>query len=50
MLLGLLTPVAALATIGIMIAAIVLATGRHGLFIQNDGYEYNLILIALVVS
>ena len=50
MLLGLLTPVAALATIGIMIAAIVMVTGGHGFFIQNEGYEYNLVLIGLAVA
>jgi putative oxidoreductase len=50
MLLGLLTPVAALAIIGIMVAAIILVAGRHGFFTQNQGYEYNLVLIVLAVA
>jgi putative oxidoreductase len=50
MLTGLLTPVAALAIVGMMIGAIALVTGGKGFFIQNEGYEYNLVLIAAAVA
>ncbi|MGH3821598.1 MAG: DoxX family protein [Pseudonocardiaceae bacterium] len=50
MLAGLLTPVAALTIVGVMIGAIALVTGAKGFFIQNEGYEYNLVLIVLAVA
>jgi putative oxidoreductase len=50
MLVGLLTPVAALAIIGMMIAAMVLVSGKNGFFIQSEGYEYNVVLIVLAVA
>jgi putative oxidoreductase len=50
MLAGLLTPVAALAIAGVMIGAIVLVTGAKGFFIQNEGYEYNIVLIVAAVA
>jgi putative oxidoreductase len=50
MLVGLLTPVASLAIVGMMVGAITLVTAGKGFFIQNQGYEYNLVLIVLAVA
>lgn len=50
MLVGLLTPVASLAIVGMMIGAIALVHGPNGLFLQNQGYEYNLVLIVVAVA
>lgn len=44
MLLGLFTPVAALLILATMAAAIAKVHGPKGFFIQNGGYEYNLVL------
>ncbi|MFC8508091.1 DoxX family protein [Streptomyces sp. NPDC057411] len=41
---GLLTPLAATGTIGVMTVALTVKW-RHGLWVQNDGYEYPLVLI-----
>jgi putative oxidoreductase len=45
-LVGLLTPVAALAIIAVMIAAILKAHLANGFFNTSGGYEFNLMLIA----
>src|SRR5438046_7186354 len=44
-LLGLLTPVASLLALATMAVAIAKVHGPKGFFIQNGGYEYNLVLI-----
>ncbi|MET9725298.1 DoxX family protein [Streptomyces zaomyceticus] len=41
---GLLTPLAATGVIGVMTVALTVKW-RHGLWVQNDGYEYPLVLI-----
>ncbi|MET7755233.1 DoxX family membrane protein [Streptomyces sp. NPDC005389] len=46
---GLLTPLAATGTVGVMTVA--LTVKRHnGLWVQNDGYEYPLVLIGTAVA
>jgi putative oxidoreductase len=47
---GLLTPFAAAALIGVMTAAIVTVHGRNGFFVTNNGIEYNLTLAAAVFA
>jgi putative oxidoreductase len=44
--LGLLTPFAAAALIGVMITAIVTVHARNGIWNTNQGYEFNAVLIA----
>ncbi|MFC9456511.1 DoxX family protein [Streptomyces sp. NPDC056983] len=46
---GLLTPLAATGTIGVMTVALTVKW-RHGLWVQNDGYEYPLVLIGTVAA
>lgn len=46
---GLLTPLAVAAVVGVMLNAIVVAHGRNGLWVQDGGYEYPLAL-ALVAA
>ena len=50
--LGFATPLAALLVLGTMAVAIAKVHGPKGFFIQNGGFEYNLVLIiaALAVS
>jgi putative oxidoreductase len=47
---GLLLPVAALLIGGAMLIAIVKVHGKNGVWSQNNGYEYNLVLLVLVVA
>lgn len=49
-LLGLLTPVGALAIIAVMIAAILRVHLANGFFNTSGGYEFNLTLIAVAVA
>lgn len=49
-LVGLLTPVAALAIIVVMITAIIKAHLANGFFNTSGGYEFNLTLIAVAVA
>src|SRR5207245_4629063 len=49
-LLGLLTPVAGLLVLGTMAVAIAKVHGPKGFFVQNGGYEYNLMLIIAAVA
>jgi putative oxidoreductase len=49
-LLGLLTPLGALALAIIMVGATATDTGQNGFFIQNDGFEYNLVLFTICVA
>lgn len=48
--LGLLTPLAAAAAIGTMVNAAVSAHGKAGLWAQNGGYEYPLVLATLAAG
>jgi putative oxidoreductase len=47
--LGALTPLAAMAAIGVMTVAVTVKTG-NGLWVQHDGYEYPLVLITIAAA
>lgn len=49
-LLGLLTPLGALALAIVMVTATATDTGQNGFFIQNDGFEYNLVLFTICAA
>lgn len=49
-LLGLLTPLAGLLVLGTMGVAIAKVHAPKGFFVQNGGYEYNLVLIIAAVA
>lgn len=46
---GFLTPLAATGVIGVMTVALTVKW-RHGLWVQNDGYEYPLVLVATAAA
>lgn len=48
--LGLFTPLAALLIIVTMVMAIVKVHGKNGLWVTQNGYEFNLVLIVIAVS
>ena len=48
--LGLVTPLAATALIAVMVAATLTATLPNGFLVDNNGYEYNLVLVATLVA
>lgn len=48
--LGLLTPLAAAALIGVMTAAVIVVHAHNGLWITQQGYEYNLVLAAVAFA
>src|SRR3954452_15455872 len=48
--LGLLTPLAGIIIAGTMVMAIVKVHGPNGLWATGNGYEYNLILIAVTIG
>jgi putative oxidoreductase len=48
--LGLLTPLAGIMIAGTMVMAIVKVHGPNGLWATENGYEYNLILIAVTIG
>jgi putative oxidoreductase len=48
--LGLFTPFAAAALIGVMVAAIGTVHAKNGIWNTNQGYEFNLVLIAAVFA
>ncbi|MBA3279178.1 MAG: DoxX family protein [Geodermatophilaceae bacterium] len=50
LIIGVLTRLVGLALVGNMVVAIALVTGRNGFFIQNQGYEFNLTLIAIALA
>lgn len=50
LILGVLLPVAALLIGGAMLMAIVKVHGKNGIWSQNNGFEYNLVLLVLVVA
>jgi len=47
---GLFTPVVAILLIATMIVAIVKVHGKNGLWVTANGYEYNLVLIAVFLG
>jgi putative oxidoreductase len=47
---GLFQPLAALMIGGAMLIAIAKVHGKNGLWVQNNGYEYNLVLLVMVVA
>lgn len=47
---GLFQPLAALMIGGAMLIAIAKVHGKNGLWAQNNGYEYNLVLLVLAVA
>ena len=49
-MLGLLTPVAALALIGVMIVAVLTVHLKNGFFNTNGGYEFNLALAGMALT
>lgn len=50
LVLGLLTPLAAILIIATMVAAIWTVTGANGYWITNNGSEYNILIIAIVIA
>ncbi len=48
--LGLLTPVAAVLVVATMAVAIVTVHWPKGFFVQNGGYEYNLVLVITAIA
>jgi putative oxidoreductase len=48
--LGLFTPFAAAALIGVMTAAIITVHARNGIWNTNQGYEFNLVIVAAVFA
>ncbi len=49
-LVGLLTPLAAVVIAGTMLVSILKVHGANGLWVTQNGYEYNLVLFALAVG
>ncbi|WP_429774470.1 DoxX family membrane protein [Bacillus velezensis] len=47
---GLFTPLASLFIIVIMAAAIITVTGRNGYWINNNGAEYNILIITVSIA
>lgn len=47
---GVFLPVAAVLMIGTMLVAIIKVHGKGGLWSTNNGYEYNLVLIAIALG
>ena len=50
MILGFLTPLAALALIGVMIVAVLTMHLKNGFFVTNGGYEFNLALAGMALT
>jgi putative oxidoreductase len=48
--LGLFTPFAAAGLIGVMVAAILTVHAKNGIWNTNQGYEFNLVMIAAVLA
>jgi putative oxidoreductase len=49
-ILGFLTPLAALALIGVMIVAVLTVHLKNGFFVANGGYEFNLALAGMALT
>lgn len=49
-LLGLFTPLGAVAIAGVMVGAIAVDAWPNGFFVYNGGFEYNLVLIAICAA
>ena len=49
-ILGFLTPLAALALIGVMIVAVLTVHLKNGFFVTNGGYEFNLALAGMALT
>lgn len=47
---GLLTPFAAVLIAGTMLVAIVKVHGQNGLWVTQNGYEYNLVLMVIAIA
>jgi putative oxidoreductase len=47
---GLLTPLAAVLIAGTMLVAIVKVHGQNGLWVTQNGYEYNLVLMVIAIA
>ncbi|HKH10440.1 MAG TPA: DoxX family protein [Rubrobacter sp.] len=47
---GFLTPLAALALIGVMVVAVLSVHLKNGFFAANGGYEFNLVLVAVAAT
>jgi len=50
LLIGFLTPIAALGIIVIMAGAIITVHGKNGFSMMNGGYEYNFVIIAMCLA
>ncbi|MFC5702952.1 DoxX family protein [Cohnella faecalis] len=47
---GFLTPLAALLIVGTMLIAIIKVHGKNGLWVTQNGYEFNLVLIVIAIA
>lgn len=50
LILGLLTPLGAAAIAGVMVGAIATVSGTNGFFVQDNGFEYNLLLMGIALA
>lgn len=50
LVIGFALPIAALMLGGAMVVAIIKVTGANGIWITSNGFEYNLVLLAVVVT
>jgi putative oxidoreductase len=48
--LGLVTPLAATALIAVMVAGMLTVTRANGFFVDNNGYEYNLVVVGTLFA
>ncbi|MDF2519272.1 MAG: hypothetical protein K0R59_4568 [Sphingobacterium sp.] len=48
--LGLLTPLAALIIVGTMVVATITVSGKNGYWITENGFEYNFLIIIVVIG
>src|SRR4051794_3978612 len=50
LILGLLTPLAAVLVTAVMVAAIITVHAENGIWVTENGFEYNLVLIAVAFA